>query len=133
MNLLPTLQTIEKAINFFAARATVPSAWRTADWAQAPAAIVNRAFFSAGITHADFLATAQTKLLDALSLRKEAVSRGTAFVDRSSFIGDMRELALGAGIGKGGDSHNLTDPASRASAEPGPAPAPPGVRVATAA
>jgi hypothetical protein len=114
MKLLVKPSPIAAAVAKLDSRDPVLSTMRTAEWMNVPLAARERAFFSAGITHADFLATAQTKLLDALSLRKEAVSRGTAFVDRSSFIGDMRELALGAGIGKGGDSHDLTDPASRA-------------------
>lgn len=108
MNLLPTVQTIEKALTFFAARSTVPSAWRTADWDQAPAEIVNRAFFSAGVESANFLQNARASIGQAiLNARDES----GAFMNRERFIVEMRQRAISLGLatpeGKPADLQNL--------------------------
>jgi hypothetical protein len=108
MELAPIVKAVDKAINFFAARATVPSAWRTADWAQAPAAIVNRAFFSAGVESANFLDNAQRNIAQALLSARDETG---ALMNRERFIVDMRRRAVALGIatpeGKPTDLQNL--------------------------
>lgn len=105
---------LRAAIDKLESRDPVRSYMRTKEWADMPLAARDRAFFSAGVPYADFLDTAKGKLLDSLAMRKEAVAKGEAFVDRSSFIGDMRKLVLARGYGEGADPTDLQDLASRA-------------------
>ena len=108
MNILPTINAVDKALTFFASRATVPSAWRTAQWAAAPAAITNRAFFSAGVESANFLTTAQQDITQALNNSRDATG---AFMDRERFIVEMRQRSIALGLadpqGKPADLQNL--------------------------
>ena len=114
MKLLAQPVAIPDAMRALADRSPVVSLLRTAQWADVPAGLRQRAFFSAGVDWADFLSASKAKLSDALALRKEQVARGQAFVDRSSFIADLRKRVLAAGKGKGADPRDLTDLASRA-------------------
>jgi hypothetical protein len=115
MNFLLEPTPLSAAVEKFGSRSVVASAMRTKEWLEnMPLAARERAFFSAGITHAGALESAQAKLADAISMRREQVAKGTAFVDRSSFIGDMRKIAIAEGLGKGNRPKDLTDFASRA-------------------
>jgi hypothetical protein len=114
MNLLSTPQTLERATASLDARTPIASVLRTAQWAEVPAQLRRRAFFSAGVDWSRFLDQGKSKLLDALSMRKEQVKNGEAYVDRSSWIGDMRKLVIAEGKGEGSDPNDLTDLASRA-------------------
>ena len=105
---------IAAAVAELDARSPIRSTLRTAEWADVPLALRRRAFFSAGVDWAQFLDASKDKLAVALALRKEQTARGTAHVDRSSFIGDLRKQVLAAGQGKGTDPRDLTDLASRA-------------------
>ena len=105
---------IAEAVAKMEARSPVASVLRSAEWAEIPVALRESAFFSAGVDWADFLVQGQTKILAALAQRKEQVARGNAFVDRSSFIGDMRRLVISRGKGIGDRPSDLTDLASRA-------------------
>ena len=99
---------IADAIDTFAKRQAVPSAWRTAEWSQAPAEIAQRSFFSAGVESANFLSTAQRDLARALDLSKDESGR---FTDRETFISNLRKTALQLGLadpqGKPTDLKNL--------------------------
>ena len=104
---------IEQAIRRIGDKTPVTSVLRTEDWSRVPLALRERAMFSAGVDWADFLESSQAKLLKAVSGIREDVGRGKqAFVDRGSFIGDMRKLVLAQG--KSDESGGLTDLASRA-------------------
>lgn len=118
-----TVQTIPRAKPVPAAvsklRGKVPvAAWlKTEEWAQMPIALRDRAQFSAGVESARVMSEIQAKLIDAVSLRKETLANGkSAYVDRSSFIGDLRRLAIGEGLGSGGEGspRDLRDITSRA-------------------
>lgn len=111
MKLLAQLIPLQEAVAKLDAKTVVTSPLNTAEWAEVPLALRERAFFSATVEDADFLSAAQAKLMSALSLQKETVARGEAYVDRSSFIGDMRKAAQDAGIASGDGS--LTDLSSR--------------------
>ena len=91
-----TIASIAKAIDNFARRETVASAWRTADWAKAPQEIVQRSFFSAGVESAQFLSAAQRGISQALDLSLDSAGR---FPDREKFIRDLRQTALSLGLG----------------------------------
>lgn len=106
-----TDRSLEEAAKKFGTKSVVASKLRTADWEKVPLAFRERSLFSAGVEHVRFLGTAQQKLKDAIGLARERVARGEAIVDRSSFIGDMRKLALGAGLSD--RTGGLTDVASQ--------------------
>lgn len=94
-------------------RRVVASRLRTRGWDAVRPGLRDRAFFSAGVDDARFLKTAQDKILQALAVKKEQLANGNeAFVDRSSFIGDMRKAAREAGLAT--NREDLRDPASRA-------------------
>lgn len=94
MDFLATIAPLEQAVKHFGEKSVVASTLRSKGWSKVPAEIADRAFFSAGVEDARFLAAAQEKILAALKLQRERVARGEALADRSSFIGDMRKLAL---------------------------------------
>lgn len=96
MRVLIQPMPLAEAVKSLADRTPVASAMRTKGWEDVPVALRQRAFFSAGVEHAAFLQTGRSKLISAVSMRREAVANGEAFVDRSSFIGDMRKVVLGA-------------------------------------
>lgn len=101
---------LRDAIAHLDARDPVAATLRTADWAQVPAALRERAFFSAGVDDARFLSLARSKLLTNLARQRETVARGEAFVDRSSFIGDMRAQVLASrGLDQRDTSDSSTD------------------------
>ena len=92
-------------------RTQVASERDAAAWADVPVALRDRAFFSARVTQADLLAEMQRRLSDSVAMRTETTATGQqAFVDRSSFIGDMRKLVLDLDLSDG--SGELTDLAS---------------------
>lgn len=93
-------------------RTPVGSTLRSAEWAEVPLALRDRAFFSATLTNAQVLSEAKRRLSDAVALRTETLPNGKqAFVDRSSFIGDLRKLVTDLGLSDG--SGGLTDLASQ--------------------
>lgn len=96
--------SIPQAISRLAGKTVVTSPWRTAEWAEIPLALRDRAFFSAGVESVAVLARAR-QLLDEWA----ALNPGQAFRDRSKFVAEMRQT-LGA---MPGDSGSLTDIASR--------------------
>lgn len=95
-----------------ATKRVVGSRLRTRGWDAIKAGLRDRAFFSAGVEEPRWLSTAQEKLLRVLEMQREQLENGDeAFVDRSSFIGDMRRAAQEAGLATRGE--DLQDPASR--------------------
>lgn len=96
MELLATIAPLDEAVKHFGEKSIVASTVRSKEWEKVRPEIRDRSFFSAGVEDARFLSTAQQKLMDALKLQREAVKNGEALVDRSSFIGDMRKIALGS-------------------------------------
>ena len=111
MKLLTTVQPLQAAIAKIDAKTPVGSVLRTAEWQQVPLALRERAQFSAGVESMRVMQTIQAKLTSAIGLKKEQVARGEAFVDRSSFIGDLRKVVEEEGLGTGTGS--LTDLSSR--------------------
>lgn len=109
---MPALQPIADAIAKLDRRTPVGSVLRTSEWEEVPLALRDRAFFSATVTNAQVLSEAKRRLSDSVALRTEQLPNGkTAFVDRSSFIGDMRALNQSLGLTDG--SGGLTDLASQ--------------------
>jgi hypothetical protein len=104
------------AIRKDAAKLTVPSAMRTADWAEVPVQLRERAFFSAGVESTRFLSEAQRLVRAKVGMQQELLDNGkTAYVTRSSIVRDLRKLALGEGLAAAdGSPADLTNLASRA-------------------
>jgi hypothetical protein len=107
---LVDIAPLDEAVKNFGAKSVVASKLRTAQWEKVPLYLRERALFSAGVDHARFLSTVQEKLRAALEVQREKVAHGEAIVDRSSFIGDLRRLAIQEGLGTG--QGGLTDVAS---------------------
>ena len=107
ISLTSTIASVAQAIDNFARRKTVASAWNTADWAQAPAEIVSRSFFSAGVESGRFLAEARSGITAALDVSRDQYGR---LPDREKFVADLRGVALRLGLGtpdKPNDLKNL--------------------------
>jgi hypothetical protein len=104
INWADKIAAVADAIDTFAKRQVVASAWKTAEWDQAPAEIVNRSFFSAGVESATFLSRAQEGIRQALDLSLDEYGR---VPDREKFISDMRGVALSLGLGTPGEPANL--------------------------
>jgi hypothetical protein len=85
---------LPEAVGQLSAKTPVGSVLRSAQWAEMPLALRQRAQFSAAVEDLRWLANVQDKLNKAISLQRERLANGNeAFVDRSSFIADMRKLA----------------------------------------
>jgi hypothetical protein len=76
----------------------VAAALSSEDWARVPLALRERGQFSAHVESVRFLSTVQDKLMKSVSLQRERVAYGETFVDRDSFIRDMRRIAEEEGI-----------------------------------
>lgn len=106
------ISPLPEAVRRILAKRPVTSRLRSAEWQRVPAALRERAQFSAAVESARFLETVQSKLRSRIGMLAEAVGEGkSAQVDRSSFIGDLRKIALEEGIGTG--TGGLTDVSSR--------------------
>jgi hypothetical protein len=113
MKTTTTIAAHPDAVAQLLAKTPVTSPLRTAEWADVPLAIRERAQFSAAVESARVMQAIQDKLLKSVSLAKERLANGqSAFVDRSSFIGDLRKIAAEEGVGDGTGS--VTDISSRA-------------------
>jgi hypothetical protein len=88
---------LPQAVAQLSARTPIGSMLKSADWQRVPLALREAAFFSAQVESARVLQFAKDKLDTAITLGREQVANGTAFVDRSSFIGDMRKMLADMG------------------------------------
>lgn len=113
MKFVASIAPLQAAVDLLDNKAVVASKVRTKDWQNEDLdeRMKLRAFWSAGVENVKFLDTARLKMKSAVALQREKVKRGEAFVDRSSFIGDMRKVAFAQGLGDG--TGGLTDPTSR--------------------
>jgi len=105
-------QPIGAAVAKISAKTPIGSALRSREWAEVPLALRERAQFSAGVESARVLQTIQDKLVASIGQVKEQVAHGEAFVDRSSFVRDLRRIALEEGLGDG--TGRITDISSQA-------------------
>ena len=91
----PMLEAVDKLER----KAAITSKLSSAQWQRVPLELRERAFFSARVESARFLSVAQRKLQQRLKLATEQLENGkTAFVNRDSFIRDMRRIAVEDGI-----------------------------------
>jgi hypothetical protein len=96
---------LAEAVAKIDARTPIGAALRSDQWADVPLALRERAQFSANVTSVKLLQAIQDKLQARIGLVREQVAHGDALVDRSSFIADIRAIAVAEGVqtaGKGG-------------------------------
>jgi hypothetical protein len=80
-------------------KTAITAALDSEQWRRVPLELRERAFFSARVESARFLSVAQRKLQHRLKLATEQLENGkTAFVNRDSFIRDMRRIAEEEGL-----------------------------------
>ena len=97
MNVRP--EPIKEAVKKLGQKTPLAAVLTSEQWSEIPAAIRERAQFSATVSSARILNQFQKKLSDATELQREIVKTGkSALVTRSSFITDMREDVLAAGL-----------------------------------
>lgn len=99
-------QPYASAVARLAERSPVASALTSAQWAEMPTALRERAFFSAQVESLRVVAAMQNRIQESLAILS---SPDRSFMDRSKFVAEMRDL-LGA---VPGDSGRLTDLTSR--------------------
>jgi hypothetical protein len=90
---------IAGAIEYIGRKTPIASKLRTAEWERVPVELVERAQFSAGVESMRVLGGIQEKMMARIAHAQEALANGkSAFVDRSSFIGDLRKIAQEEGL-----------------------------------
>ena len=109
------LGAVDEATRKLAAKQPVASILKSADWAKLPVELRDRGLWSSTLEDVRVLQTFREKMLKAVSGAREQLANGkSAFVDRSSFIGDLRKLALESGLGSATNQDDLTNLAGRA-------------------
>lgn len=102
---MPALTTSpwDKAVARLSDKTIVGSKLRSAEWAQVPLALRERAFFSAGVENARVLGAMRDKVQQGL---QQVRTEGT-LMNKARFVSDMRAL-LGAAPGDSGDLADIT-------------------------
>lgn len=80
------------------AKTPIGARLRSAEWENVPLALRERGQWSANVESVKLLAALQDKLTKRVGLLREQVANGEAGVDRSSFIADIRALAVAEGV-----------------------------------
>lgn len=94
-----SVKPLADAVEKISAKTPVGSTLRSAEWAEVPLAIRERAQFSAGVTSARVLQTIQDRMQGALKLEREKLANGkSARFDRSSFIDALRQVGREEGL-----------------------------------
>ena len=111
MENIPQAASFDEAVKRLAAKSPVRSTLSSADWAAVPLALRERAQFSARIDNLQVMQEIQDKLMQAVDLQRHPKAGGrSAFMDRSKFIAEMRQVMTGAGLDLGYEG--LTNPAA---------------------
>lgn len=90
-----SIEPLQDAIDKLSQRTPVGSQLRSADWAQVPLALRERAQFSAGVQSAAVMNRIQTGLLDVLQQNRNEFG---ALSDRSKFIAELAKIAEAEGL-----------------------------------
>lgn len=89
----------EQAVERMQSRTPVASLARTAQWAQVPSMLRQRAFFSAGVESANFLERTRKLLEMRAGLEQMRLGNGKAvWMDRDNFIDAARKIANESGL-----------------------------------
>jgi hypothetical protein len=113
-------QPLTDLIDKLDAKTPIGSAMRTAEWQRVPQGLRDGAFFSAGVTHTQFLAQQQRSITDMIARARETNAAGESMwkMDRGQFVKQLRVLGEELGVQhptgrEGGIKENdLTDPLS---------------------
>lgn len=100
---LPDPMPFSDALNYLRNKQAVGSAMDTAAWREVPAAIRNKAFFSATLTSAQVARRMQDYIDDFLSQDRDVDDRGQEFFSsqgRSEFVAKFRQMMMDEGFGK---------------------------------
>lgn len=100
---LPDPMPFSDALNYLRDKQAVGSAMDTAAWREVPAAIRNKAFFSATLTSAQVARRMQDYIDDFLSQDRDVNDRGQEFFSsqgRSEFVAKFRQMMIDEGFGK---------------------------------
>lgn len=89
---------LAEAVAKIDARTPIGAALRSDQWADVPVALRERAQFSANVESVKLLQAIQDKLQKRIGLVREQVANGDALVDRTSFIADIRAIAVAEGV-----------------------------------
>ncbi len=103
MEALPDLMSYEEALDFLREKEAIGSPLTTAEWAQVPAEVRRRAFFSATLTSARVAEKMQGYIDEFLDQHKEDFGTDAEHFSaqgRSEFVIKMRELLEKEGFGK---------------------------------
>lgn len=96
------------AIEEFALKTEIPSWARTAEWADVPAQLRRRAFFSAGIEDARVLSEDR----NAVEMLLQSASKDGKLYRRDTAITELKALAEQRGLDTGTGNYDLTNPAA---------------------
>ncbi len=100
---LPNPMPFSDALNYLRDKQAVGSSMDTAAWREVPAAIRNKAFFSATLTSAQVARRMQDYIDDFLSQDRDVNERGQEFFSsqgRSEFVAKFRRMMMDEGFGK---------------------------------
>lgn len=89
---------LEDAVRHISDKTPIGALLKSKGWQNVPVEFRLRSLWSAQIESERFLMSAQAKLKQALALQREKVAKGEAFIDRSVFIAEMRDIAIAEGI-----------------------------------
>lgn len=113
-------QPLTTLIDKLDAKTPIGSAMRTAEWERVPQGLRDGAFFSAGVTHTQFLAQQQKAVTDIIARAKETNAAGESMwkMDRGQFVKQLRQMGEALGVqhptGREGGikERDITDPLS---------------------
>lgn len=113
-------QPLTDVIDKLDAKTPIGSAMRTAEWERVPQGLRDGAFFSAGVTHTQFLARQQQAVTDIIARAKETNAAGESMwkMDRGQFVKQLRQMGEALGVqhptGREGGikERDITDPLS---------------------
>ncbi|WP_295980692.1 hypothetical protein [uncultured Akkermansia sp.] len=100
---LPDPMPFSDALNYLRDKQAAGSSMDTAAWREVPAAIRNKAFFSATLTSAQVARRMQDYIDDFLSQDRDVNERGQEFFSsqgRSEFVSKFRQMMMDEGFGK---------------------------------
>jgi hypothetical protein len=91
---------LEDIVKSVSDKTVIGSALRTAEWSVMPKALRDQAYFSAGVTQAEFLARQRDLITKVLARAKETNDKGENYwaSDRAYFISQTRQLGKALGV-----------------------------------
>ena len=93
-------QPLTDVIEQLDAKTPLGSIMRTAEWQSLPQGLRDSAFFSAGVTNAQFLAQQQAAIRDMITRARQTNAAGESMwkMDRSRFVAELRQAGIAMGV-----------------------------------